>query len=155
MAGGHQPEFWVDATGVGKPVVDLLRDAGLNVKEVYLNGTDQAITGERRELRLGKSLMVSRLQVLLQTGRIHLPSTPEAGLLIQELLNYEIRVNDNANAQFGAFRIGAHDDLATALGLACWEECGWGDSYILPARDPIAEADRDGFRWQSDDDPWR
>ncbi len=115
------PRFWCDATGVGQPVVELLDAAELSVTPVYLTGSDRAVE-EGRELRLGKALMVSRLQVLLQCERIHLPQTAEAKALIDELLNYEIRVTDNAHAQFGAFRTGQHDDLATALGLACWAE---------------------------------
>lgn len=37
---------------------------------------------------------------------------------MQELLDYEIRVDENANDRYGAFRVGTHDDLVTALGLA-------------------------------------
>jgi len=113
--------WWVDATGVGQPLVDLLRQAGLYPTPVYLTGSDRAIQ-EGYDLRLGKSLLVSRLQVLLQSGRIHLPRTAEASTLVDELLNYEIKVGGDANAQFGAFKTGTHDDLATALGLACWQE---------------------------------
>jgi hypothetical protein len=142
------PGFWVDATGVGKPIVDLLRSYGLTVHPVYLNGSDQAVSGENRELRLGKCLLVSRLQLLLQAGRIHLPATPEAGVLVQELLDYEIRVNDNAHAEFGAFTLGSHDDLATALGLACWDESGWGVlGYSIPPIDVIEQADRSEVYW--------
>ena len=117
----HNVRIWMDATGLGQPVVDLARKAGLPVTPVYLTGTDKAVE-EGMELRLGKSLLVSRLQILLQAEQIHLPKTPESEALIQELLNYEIRVTDSANATFGAFKTGTHDDLATALGLACWQE---------------------------------
>jgi len=126
------PEFWVDATGVGKPVIDLLRTSGADIKEVYLTGSDQVVKGQWGLLHLGKSLMVSRLQVLLQMERIRLPNTREAAVLTDELLNYEIRVNENANAQFGSFKVGRHDDLATALGLACWNDPAWGQSFMLP-----------------------
>jgi hypothetical protein len=34
------------------------------------------------------------------------------------MIDYEIRVNDRANMEVGAFRTGAHDDMVTALGLA-------------------------------------
>jgi hypothetical protein len=34
------------------------------------------------------------------------------------LEDYEIRVSEDANDKYGAFRTGAHDDLVTALGLA-------------------------------------
>jgi hypothetical protein len=35
-----------------------------------------------------------------------------------ELLDYEIRISEDANERYGAFKVGAHDDLVTALGLA-------------------------------------
>lgn len=113
--------WWLDATGVGQPVVDLLNAAEIYVTAVYLTGSDRALK-DGETLRLGKPLMVSRLQVLLQTGRIHLPKTQEAGALVDELLNYEIRVTEDGADSYGAFKTGSHDDLATALGLACWEE---------------------------------
>jgi hypothetical protein len=52
----------------------------------------------------------------------------EAKILAEELLNYEIRVEENANDRYGAFRVGTHDDLVTALGLAVQEDVrstGW------------------------------
>lgn len=118
---GHNVQTWLDATGVGQPVVDMMRVAGVPLTPVYLTGTDKA-TWDGGSLSLGKAVLVSRLQVLLQSGRIHLPKTAEAQALINELLVYEIRVTDAGHAQFGAFRVGTHDDLATALGLACWQE---------------------------------
>jgi len=39
--------------------------------------------------------------------------------LAEELLTYEVRVSESANLQAGAFKTGTHDDMATALGLAC------------------------------------
>jgi hypothetical protein len=60
--------------------------------------------------------MVSRLQALLQNGRLHLPRTPEAETLTEELQNFEIRVSEDANDRYGAFKVGTHDDLVTALG---------------------------------------
>jgi hypothetical protein len=60
----------------------------------------------------------SRVQSLLQAGRVHLPRTREAQVLTRELHDYEIRVDENAHDRYGAFRVGTHDDLVTALGLA-------------------------------------
>ena len=73
---------------------------------------------EGDEWRLGKGYLVSRLQVLLQNHRLRLPRTAEATVLAQELLDYEIRVDPDGDAKFGAFKVGKHDDLVTALGLA-------------------------------------
>ena len=67
---------------------------------------------------LPKAYLVSRLRALLQTGCVHLPRTAEAEALAAGLLDYEIRVDQNANDCYGAFRVATHDDLVTALGLA-------------------------------------
>jgi len=109
--------LYVDATGVGQPVVDLLAAKGAHPLGCYF------VHGERRtkfgrEVRLGKAWMVSRLQVLAQSGRVHLPRTKEAEATRSELLDYEIRVSDDGHDTYGAFRTGKHDDLVTALGLA-------------------------------------
>lgn len=115
---------YVDATGVGQPVVDLLNAAKVNVNPVYFTHGDRR-TEERQEyplkgfrVSLGKAWLVSRLQALLQTGRIHLPDTNEARVLAKELQDYEIKVSEDANDKYGAFKVGTHDDLVTALGLA-------------------------------------
>ncbi len=121
---GAAPLIYVDATGVGTPIVDLLQSEARNIQEVY---AVYFTHGDRRtekrkdrywQVSLGKALLVSRLQALLQTARIHLPGTPEARALAQELMNFEIRVDENANDKYGAFKVGTHDDLVTALGLA-------------------------------------
>ena len=79
--------------------------------------------------------MVSRLQALLQTGRILLPKTSEADALARELLDYELRVDQDANERYGAFKVGSHDDLVTALGLAVQEPPPCADS--APAVGPV------------------
>jgi len=113
----------VDATGVGLPVVDLLRErlhGGRVVAAYFTYGDRRTETVEDGQVRvsLGKAFLVSRLQALLQCGRLHLPRTGEAQALTEELLNYEIRVDENAHEKYGAFKVGTHDDLVTALGLA-------------------------------------
>ena len=78
--------------------------------------------GTAGEIRVGKAFLVSRLQALLQTGRIRPPETEEARRLGEELADYEIRVNQKANLVAGAMRAGTHDDLVTALALAVLDE---------------------------------
>lgn len=48
---------------------------------------------DHRTVRLGKAYLVSRLQMLLQSSRVHLPRTAEAEALATELLDYQIRVD--------------------------------------------------------------
>lgn len=69
-------------------------------------------------IKLGKAYLVSRLESLLQTGRIHLPRTVEAEALRRELLDLALRVDGNGHERSGAFRPRTHAALACALGLA-------------------------------------
>lgn len=62
--------------------------------------------------------MVSRLTSLLETGRVKLGDTPQRQALVEELRDFEFRVSAAGNYQADA-RLGSHDDLITALGLAC------------------------------------
>jgi hypothetical protein len=114
----------MDVTGVGRPVYDelclveaRLRREARHVQVVpitFAHGdTYNTATG-----RLGKAFLVSRLQALLQGQRIHAPDTPEVRATVDELKVYEIKVTQDGKDTYGA-EVGAHDDLATALGLAC------------------------------------
>lgn len=123
---GEIPSIFVDATGVGKPIVDLLCEQTEVIRPtaVYFTHGDkrtERIEDGHKQMSLGKALLVSQLQALLQSHRLHLPKTHDAKALAEELLNYEIRVDENANDKYGAFRVGTHDDLVTALGLAVLE----------------------------------
>ena len=120
----RRPSLYVDATGIGQPIIKLLREETNNlgsITPVYFTHGDQR-SHERGEIRLGKGYLVSSLQTLLQTTRLHLPRTEESERLALELLEYEIKVDENANERYGAFRVGTHDDLVTALGLAVNKE---------------------------------
>lgn len=123
---GRDPHVFVNTTGIGNPVIESLEaqtGRGVRLWEVYFNYGDRY--DKRRTERiidLGKAYLVSRLQVLLQEGRLHLPDTPEAAALASELNSYEIQIDPKANERYGAFRVGAHDDLVTALGLAVHTE---------------------------------
>jgi hypothetical protein len=111
----------VDATGVGQPVVDLLREARpkLRITAVtFTGGNEMDVSLGSKRGSLPKSYMVSRLQALFAVGRVELPDTPETEALISELQDYEVRVSDSGRESYGAFKEGAHDDLVTALGLA-------------------------------------
>ena len=115
--------MYVDATGVGTPIVDLLQAGARNIEKIYpvyfTHGDRRSQQRQDRywQITLGKAYLVSRLQALLQTQRIHLPETSEARVLAQELTNFEIRVDENSNDKYGAFKVGTHDDLVTALGI--------------------------------------
>jgi hypothetical protein len=120
----RDPWLLMDATGVGQPVVDLVvalmerRDIECKVVACYFTHGDR-LDWQGREARVGKAYLVSALQAALQQTRLLFPPAMRDARQVQdELLNYEIRVDENAHDRYGAFAVGAHDDEVTAVGLA-------------------------------------
>lgn len=110
----------VDATGVGRPVVDNLRQEGLSPIAVTITGGSQ-VTGGRRSYRVPKNDLISGLIVLFQSRRIKIASNlPHAETLMRELEAMRMRITPSGNDQYGAYGEGEHDDLVLALALAVW-----------------------------------
>jgi hypothetical protein len=129
--------LFVDSTGVGKPITDLLErdlpECRGKLHAVYITGGEPraTINALDKEINLPKSYLISRLQILISCGRVHLPrNNRESYAMASELKNFQIKVSDSANAQFGA-KTGAHDDLVTALGLACLCERNTSIPFVL------------------------
>ena len=72
-----------------------------------------------RAWTVGKEFLVKRLQMLFQTGSVKLLADhPEAAAMASKLKNYELKSDPDGDLKFGPFKVGTHDDLVTALGLA-------------------------------------
>jgi hypothetical protein len=132
----------IDGTGVGLPIVDLVKAAlkgapNLDITAIMFTHGDR-FDRKSETASLGKAFLVSRLQALLQTQCIKLPDTDEARQLAEELANYEIKITADANDTYGAFKVGTHDDLVTALGLAVLppgpDKRMWVGSYDVDGR---------------------
>lgn len=123
---GSRPDIFLDVTGMGTPVAEMIKDQAHDAKwiwVVYFNHGDRREEDrDNRKVTLGKAYLVSRLQTLLQSGRLHVPETTEARALAEDLRTYEVSVDENANNRYGAFRVGRSDDVVTALGLSVQTE---------------------------------
>jgi hypothetical protein len=111
----------VDATGVCLPAIDLLRERGVDPVAVLFTGSATLTSQIGRSISIGKAYTESRLQMLLQSRRLHVPVTDQALALARELQDYQITVSERGHASFNA-RPGAHDDLVIALGLSVGSE---------------------------------
>jgi hypothetical protein len=112
----------VDATGVGRPVVDLLRRASLpcRVVPVTITGGDKE-TCESIMWHVPKRDLIAGMMVLFQRGEIAICGhLPESETLAAELANMRIKVSLSGHDTYGAWREGQHDDLVLAAALACW-----------------------------------
>jgi len=111
----------VDATGVGRPVVDLLEDVrGLDVYPVTITGGDE-VNRDGNWFRVPKRELVSGLQVLLQTERLKIArELPYAETFVTELRDFRVKITESGNDTYGAWRDGSHDDLVLSVAIACF-----------------------------------
>jgi hypothetical protein len=110
----------VDATGVGRPIVELLRAARLpgTLTSVTITGGDAA-TGQGGEWQVPRKDLLGGLLALLEQGQLKLPQTLSATApLLRELTSLQTRHTPRARVQL---ETAEHDDLAIALALACWK----------------------------------
>jgi hypothetical protein len=113
----------VDITGVGRPVLDLLRKAriGGTIRPITVTGGHEARPDDNGGWLVPKKEIVSTLQVLLQGRRLKVAQTlPQAPTLVQELLNFKAKVTTAAADSFEDWRENPHDDLVLAIGIAAW-----------------------------------
>lgn len=111
----------VDKTGVGAPVVDMFKKAGLRPEAITITGGN-TVTTDGGDYHVPKRDLVTTLQVLFQAKRLKVAGgLPEAKRLLDELLNFKVKINiRTAHDSYEAWREGTHDDLVLAVALACW-----------------------------------
>lgn len=93
----------LDSTGVGSPIEDDLRYAGLNVEGYKFTNAS-------------KKELIQQLQIAIENRQIIFPNIPE---LIQELEAYEYTLTPAGNVKMGA-PSGLHDDCVISLALAVY-----------------------------------
>jgi hypothetical protein len=112
----------VDGTGVGAPVVDMLRAARLGCDIAAVT-----ITGGDRQRQAGsvwsvpKRDLIAVVQVLLERDELKLArGLRELAALMRELMDVRSSAGLGGRVRVGADGCGEHDDLVIALALACW-----------------------------------
>lgn len=115
----------VDATGVGRPVVEMLQRANLGrqITAVTITSGDRqsSRSGEGDSMNVPKRDLISGLLVALEKGELRISKNiNEAGTLVRELMDVRMSGGESGKMSFGAERSGQHDDLVCALALAVW-----------------------------------
>jgi hypothetical protein len=117
----------VDATGVGAPVVEMLRGAelGCEITAVTITSGDRehgagSQSGVAR-WNVPKQDLISGVQVLLERGELRISrGVRDVAALVRELLDMRALTSSGGRLRMGAEGCGEHDDLVIALALACW-----------------------------------
>lgn len=123
----RESDLVIDATGVGRPVTDMVRKAK---REGRLPAKIQAVTitsgnkvmRENREYRVPKKDLVGILQILLGFRRLKIvPKLELADTIVKEFQRFKVKVKATTGTEsFEAWRERDHDDLVLAVALACW-----------------------------------
>lgn len=128
-----------DATGVGRPVLDMLEQAKLNPYAITITG-GSAVTEDGTEIRVPKRDLAMSVQVLLQNRRlVFAAGLPLLDVLKKELQSFEVKIDPKtAHDSYLSWREGQHDDLVLACAMAVWYR-EWrnpggveGFSYVRP-----------------------
>ena len=112
----------VDATGVGGPVVERLREAelGCELTAVTITGGEDA-TRRGSMWHVPKADLMVGLQVMLQEGELRIAGALAMGrALREELMQVRAKTGATGRVRYGAFGSGQHDDLVLAVALGCW-----------------------------------
>ncbi len=96
--------IWVDSTGVGDPIYEQLRKAGLRVTPFSFTHTS-------------KEALVNALQIAIEQNAITWPA--ELQTLTNEMLAFEYVQTPAGNVRYGAPE-GMHDDAVISLALGNW-----------------------------------
>jgi hypothetical protein len=130
---GH-PVMIVDATGVGRPVVDMLRKrTSTSLRAITFTGGDKEKKTDAYSTRVPKRDLVTALEVVLQSRRLHVvPDCPLQEDLAAELQAFEVNLNARGHDTYDGAS-GKHDDLVSALMLAIHHaerhSLDWGEMW--------------------------
>jgi hypothetical protein len=114
-------ELFVDNTGVGAGVTDLLKAKGLHFTAITIHGGEK-VHRENGAYNVPKKDLVAALEVPFDTGTLKVAEgLPLWPTLKEELLNFRRKQNrTTAHVSYEHWREGDHDDLVLACALACW-----------------------------------
>jgi hypothetical protein len=111
----------LDQTGVGRPVFDMFRRAGLRPIGVTITAGDGESQVDADNFRVSKLTLVSRLQALLHGGELRIAKElTEAAVLAREMSDFRATFSEATGYVRWGAREGTHDDLVLAVAIGAW-----------------------------------
>lgn len=100
----YNAQVVMDSTGIGDPIVETIRNAGVRVEPYKIGGST------------AKQQLIEKLRVNVENERISFPMVP---ILVREMENYEYAISETGVVKYSAPE-GFHDDAVVSLALANW-----------------------------------
>jgi hypothetical protein len=121
LGGKVEPELLVDATGVGRPVIDLFKERGVRYRAITITGGNK-VTATGGGYGVPKRDLIGALEVPFHSGRLKVAAgLPLWETLRKELQSFRRKVSlTTGNDTYEHWRESNHDDLVLAAALACW-----------------------------------
>ena len=116
----------MDATGLGAPVLEMLRNAslGCQIVPVIITGGERE-TGSGGMWRVPKRDLINRLQIMFERKELKIAGRlREADHFARELMSMRVKLSVAGHDSYAAGRESDHDDLVVAVALACWRAKG-------------------------------
>ncbi len=112
------PDLVVDATGVGRPVIDQMRETGLEPVPVTITG-GRFMSFDGDMWRVPKKALLRPLIAASEAGRLKVAKgLRETEAFQRELQAFQRRITARGYSAFGG--VGEHDYLVIAVALICW-----------------------------------
>jgi hypothetical protein len=136
-----KPLLCIDATGVGQAVLDMFYAEGIIPLAITITGGDVAKSKAQAEEELKKkegafyipSLrerltwtvpkrdLVAAMNVAFQQRQVKISGTlADSKTLIDEMLNFRLKISNKGHDSYEAWREGTHDDLVLSVALPIW-----------------------------------
>jgi hypothetical protein len=117
----YKASIFLDSTGVGDPIFERVRKAGLNVTPYQFSNAS-------------KEALIDNLAMKLEQGQVRLMDLPAQ---TNELLAYQYELTPSRNVRMNAPE-GMHDDCVIGLALAVWGssqgQFRWGFHQSTPRK---------------------
>jgi Terminase RNaseH-like domain/Terminase large subunit, T4likevirus-type, N-terminal len=107
IAKSYNASVGIDSTGIGDPIVETLRAAGISCEPYKIGGST------------AKQQLIEKLRIAIENARVTIPYNRVTTILVEELKSFEYSFTDGGTIRYEA-PSGKHDDCVIALALAFW-----------------------------------
>jgi len=113
----------VDATGVGRPVLQMIREGRVQCSGITITGgrDESRHPTDYRDWLVPKRLLIQSVDALMHRDAIKIaPELSEATNLQYELNDFRSRIDPETGYESFSARTSEHDDVVLALAQICW-----------------------------------
>ena len=139
----------VDKTGVGAPVVDMLKAKKLRPIAIVITGGYHVTTRPgTNEYHVPKADIVSAFAILYHSKRLRMSGKlEEIETLHKEVMNFGYKIHEHGYVSYGAEGAGENDDLVLSVALPAWYALRGSYTRLTVPGHGVEESDEKANDW--------